>query len=125
MTLLMTRNGLSPFLNSLDEVGSINNEVEAVAFRGMAIAESLQTVRSNLANISKTQQQEQLQHIDLDTLCPSLNNSSFNDTNSSMPALPPITTIHQYIDTGLNEVKTFIDYYVPISSGHWRNRPRL
>ena len=47
-TLLLNRNGLTPLIHSLDEVEEINDEVEAIAYRGVAIAESLTTEREKL-----------------------------------------------------------------------------
>ncbi|CAB9498385.1 expressed unknown protein [Seminavis robusta] len=105
MTLLMTRNGLAPFINSLDEISSINDEVEAVAFHGISIAEELQAARRNLANVTTQQQQQGYMDLDWESSCPNFHNSS------TMLALAPISTIQKYIDSGLEEVKAFIDYY--------------
>jgi hypothetical protein len=103
-TLLMTRNGLKPLINSLDEVGSISDEVEAVAFRGLAIAESLQHARQNL--------QRNLTGLQLGKICPT---SPLPPTNTSTLTLP-VGPLTNYIQVGLDEVNGFIDQYADEAS---------
>lgn len=98
-TLLMTRNGLKPLINSLDEVESISDEVEAVAFRGIAIAESLTHARDTL--------RKNMTDLDLTELCPT---SPPQQTNTSILSLP-VGTLANYIQVGLDEVQGFIDQY--------------
>jgi hypothetical protein len=101
-TLVMTRNGLTPFITSLDEVGGISDEVKAVALRGMGIAKSLQSARADLPNSTGAEQPH-----DVETICPS---SAQALSNVSMMASPPVAMIAKYIEAGLDEVKAFTYY---------------
>ena len=107
-TLLMTRNGLKPLIHSLDEVESINDEVEAVAFRGVAIAESLLQQRGKLRhNFTR-------QDLAMADVCPTLSQIQHNNNNhSTVFASLPVDTVARYIQVGLDEVDVFIDRHAP------------
>jgi hypothetical protein len=104
-SLIMTRNGLTPFIHSLDEVGSIADEVKAVAFRGMGIAKSLQSARAGLANSTAAQQLQV--PFDVESICPS---SAQALNNLSMLAPLSLAMVTKYIEAGLDEVKAFTFY---------------
>ena len=115
MTLLMARNGLKPLIHSLDEVESINDEVEDIAFRGLVIADSLVRERKKL------QQNFTRRNLDMEDVCPNLsqtqsqNNNNNNNNNQStiLAVLPPVNTVTQYVQVGLEEVGIFIDQHAP------------
>ena len=110
MTLLMARNGLKPLIHSLDEVESINDEVEDVAFRGIVIADSLMMEREKL------QQNFTRHNLDMEDVCPTLSQAQsqiINNQSSILAVLPPVDTVAQYIQVGLKEVGIFIDQHAP------------
>lgn len=92
LTVLMMRHGLRPLINSLDEVESISNEVESIAFRGILIADSLTNLQSNFTGQN------------LAGVCSS---SPPQQTDHSLFSIP-VDTLANYVAAGMAEVDKFI-----------------
>lgn len=106
-TLVMTRNGVTPFIYSLDEVESINGQVDSVAFQGVAIAESLSEEREKLrANFTR-------QTLSMEHVCPNLPAAQQPQNESTSLLSVAVDTVSQYILAGLTEVDTFVDSHAP------------
>lgn len=103
-TLLINRNGLAPLIASLDEVEDIADDVEAKAYVGISIAESL-TAQQEKVNFNFTQQDMNLLNI-----CPDISkfqsNISLVDHSHS-----PMLMVTEYIQVGLSDLNIFIEQH--------------
>jgi len=106
-TLIMTRNGLKPLISSLDEVESINDEVESVSYQGLGIAESLLEEQDRLL-VNFTQQD-----LSMENMCPGIPKFQQSQNHSKFMFAVPMDTVVQYIQAGLSEVNTFVDNHAP------------
>lgn len=113
-TVLLVRNGLSPFLTSLDNIQAINDDLETIAFRGSYIASSLMEKREELYSNFTQQEFFNLSSFCIQDLQNSNASSSLTRTNNSskislaVVQQQQIATFFQYIDAGLDDLDIFL-----------------
>jgi hypothetical protein len=99
----MTRNGLTPLIASLDEVEEIADEVEAKAYVGISISESLIAEREKLfVNFTA-------EKLNLTDVCPDISNLHINASDTTNQSRISIPMIGDYIRVGLADLDTFIE----------------
>jgi hypothetical protein len=103
-SFLLVNNGLDPFIASLQSLVDVNNQVDAKAFRGIQIADSITALYNDMKVIP---------NFDVHSFCPNVNaNTNTNALSTVLLTSSGMYTLPETFKAGLEMVDSFVKEYL-------------